>query len=38
MVICAPLVVGVGGGGITILVSACLRGASSYKEIVDRKV
>ena len=39
MVICAPLVVGVGGGGgITILVSACLRGAISYKEIVERKV
>ena len=30
MVICAPLVVG-GGGAITILVSACVRGASSYK-------
>lgn len=40
MVICAPLVVGVGGGGaFIILVSACLnRGASSYKEIVERKV
>lgn len=38
MVICAPLVVGVGGGAFTILVSACLRGASSYKEIVERKV
>lgn len=39
MVICAPLVVGVGGGAFIILVSACLnRGASSYKEIVERKV
>lgn len=36
MVICDPLVV---GGAFTILVSACLnRGASSYKEIVERKV